>query len=113
MNRDFRFTPDRVGIEQVANGPAVAIALNAAAADAKRRMDSAAARMRPGSFFEFRHSIQVIPAKTFTGREPVAYVGSTSPGWHLQEYGTLYHPPDAIIRRAMRMVKGLTFEEGT
>lgn len=110
MSRDFRFVPDRPGIAAVSSGPGVALALTAAATGALRRMESLSSGMHRGTFFDFQGSLGVIAARPVRG-EFVAYVGSNSPGWHLQEYGTLYRPPRAIIRRGIKAT-GIKFEEG-
>ena len=116
---DFRFEPDPRGIEEVSTqGPVVAAALTDAAENAAAKMKSLAAGMDAEDFFGFRESIAVIPAAEDTRRIAIgsqkgaAFVGSSSPGWHLQEFGTRRQRPRSIIRRALRMVPGIDFKEG-
>lgn len=115
---EFRFEPDPRGIEEItSSGPAVDRALNEAADKAAELMRRNARTLDADDFFGMRDSISVIPARGDTSRiaigsqDGVAFVGSDSPGWHLQEYGTARQAPRAIIRRAMRAVRGVRFEE--
>lgn len=119
MNDEFRFEPDPDGIAEVSeHGPAVAAALTDAAERAASKMRSLSGGMDSEDFFGFRDSIKVIPAAEDTRRmaigsqKGVAFVGSDSPGWHLQEFGTRRQRPRSIIRRALRMVPGVDFKEG-
>lgn len=112
MADGFRFEPDRAGIERVATGPAVDAVLNERAQAAAGKMRNLAGSLRAGSFFRFRSSIRVIRARGH-GDDRAAYVGSDSPGWHLQEFGTARERPRAIIRRAMKSTPGIRFEEGS
>lgn len=119
MNDDFRFDPDPQGIETVSStGPVVAAALTDAAVRAGAKMKALAAGMDRDDFFGFRDSIRVIPAREDVRRISVgsvdgaAFVGSDSPGWHLQEFGTRRTRARAIIRRALRAVPGIDFKEG-
>lgn len=116
---DFRFVPDPDGIAEVSeHGPAVAAALTDAAERAAAKMKTLSAGMARDDFFGFSSSIKVIPAAEDTRRiaigseKGVAFVGSDSPGWHLQEFGTRRQRPRAILRRALRMVPGIDFKEG-
>lgn len=111
MPGGWRFDPDPAGIKEVAHGPAVKPALDAAASKAAGAMKNLAGRLRSASFFQFRSSVKAIPAEMVDG-EMTAYAGSDSPGWHLQEYGTARAKPTAIIRRGMKQ-SGIRFEEGT
>lgn len=115
---DFRFELDEQGVAEITSGgPAVDRALNAAADRAADNMRRNARRFEVDDYFRFAQSIKVIPARDdpsriAIGSEPgVAYVGSDSPGWHLQEYGTARQSPRAVIRRGLRAVKDLRFEE--
>jgi hypothetical protein len=108
MVRDFRFDPDPAGIKKISEeGAAVNRALDLAADDAAAGMKRLAGGLDRDDFFGFRDSIKTIPAK-----DGVAYVGSDSPGWHLQEFGTRHTRPRAVLRRALRAVRGLNFKEG-
>lgn len=118
MVADFRFEPDRRGIEEISTkGPAVDAALTDAAERAADKMKTLAAGMDRDDYFGFRDSLRAIPAAG-SGRiaigssEGVAYAGSSSPGWHLQEFGTRRARARAILRRALRMTNGIDFKEG-
>jgi len=119
VNGDFRFEPDPKGIEEVSTtGPVVAAALTDAAERAASKMKTLSAGMGSEDFFGFRDSIHVIPAAedprrmAIGSQKGVAFVGSDSPGWHLQEFGTRRQRARAIIRRALRAVPGVDFKEG-
>lgn len=114
----FDFQPDRAGIEKVStSGPAVAKALNDAADRAAVNMRRLCGSLEADDFFRFRESIEVVPAAgeqriAVGSAHDVAFVGSTSSGWHLQEFGTRFSRPRAIIRRALRQTRGIDFKEG-
>lgn len=110
MADGWKFRPDEAGIKAVSTGPGVDVALNLAAQAAAARMRSLAAGMKSGSFFKFRSTIKAVKASG-TGKERAAYAGSSSPGWHLQEFGTAHDRPHAVIRRGMK-ASGVRFEEG-
>lgn len=110
MAAGFRFDPHLPGIEAVSTGAGVAPALDKAAEKAATKMRNLAAKMKSSDFFDFRKSISTVKSRKIAG-EQVAYVGSDSPGWHLQEFGTAQQKPRAIIRRGMKQ-SGIRFEEG-
>lgn len=110
MADGFRFEKDDAGIKRVANGPGVAHALDKAAAKAEGKIKALAGNLSAGAFLGFRGSIRSIKSRDVSG-EQTAYVGSDSPGWHLQEFGTSRTRPKAIIRRGMK-TSGIRFEEG-
>lgn len=109
MTSSFRYEPDRIAAELLAASAASA-ALNLAAQAALLRMRTFAGGMRATSYFAFRGSLSVIHARPHDP-DPTAYVGSSSPGWHLQEYGTQHNAPRAILRRGIKAI-GIRFEEG-
>lgn len=108
MRTGFEFKPDNKGIENVLEGPGVARALDTVAEEAASKMRS----MAPRGFFDFKKRITTRKAKK-TGAGLAAAVGSDSPGWHLQEFGTARQPPRATIRKALRSMSGIKFEEGS
>ena len=107
----YDLEPDAAGIEKAANGPAAKAALDSAAGKAASAMKSLAGALKSASFFQFRKTVKAIPAEMVDG-EMTAFVGSDSPGWHLQEFGTAHEKPKAIIRRGMKQ-SGIRFEEGS
>lgn len=111
MADGFRFDPHLPGIAKVSTGPGVAPLLDKAAEKAATKMKGLAGKMKSSAFFDFRKSIKTVKSHTIAAGDAVAYVGSDSPGWHLQEFGTASQPPRAIIRRGMK-TSGIRFEEG-
>lgn len=110
MAGGFRFDPNPAGIDDLAKGsPATAFALEEAAAIAAENM-TRLATLSGSAFFDFRGSIDWFDARD-VGGELVAYAGSDSPGWHLQEYGTSRLHPFAILRKGIKAA-GIRFEEG-
>lgn len=110
MPGGFRFDPHLPGIKAVSTGPGVAPFIDKAAGKAAGKMRNLASKLKRSAFFDFRDSIKTVKSRTI-GEDVVAYVGSDSPGWHLQEFGTARQQPRAIIRRGMKQ-SGIRFEEG-
>lgn len=111
MAEGFRFDPDTAGIDRVSTGPQIAPVIDIAAAKAEQTMRQLAGRLSGQAFMGFRRTIRRRRARSVDG-EMTAYVGSDSPVWHLQEYGTEHTRALAIIRRAMKKTAGIRFEEG-
>lgn len=108
MRGGFEFKPDKAGIERVLEGPGVARVLD-------RSAESAASKMRamaPRGFFRYKESISAKKARK-TSEGLAAAAGSDSPGWHLVEFGTVSQPPRAVIRKALRSIRSIRFEEGS
>lgn len=111
MAAGFRFEPDPAGIDRVSTGEAIAPAIDIAAAKVEQQMRTLSGRLSAAAFMGFRRTIRRLRARSVEG-EQTAYVGSDSPVWHLQEYGTEHTRPHAILRRAIKLA-GLRFEEGS
>lgn len=110
MTGEFTFVPDEHGIFELTSGEEIAPLLDQAARNAADRMRTLSAQMHRSSYFAFRASIVTRAARRGPDRVFVAYAGSTSPGWHLQEFGTSRQPPRAILRRGIAQ-SGITFRE--
>lgn len=106
----FRFDPDPKGIEEVTTGEEVAPLLDDAAAEAEAQMRRLAARHARSSFMGYRDSIGRVPATRGPDGTYQAAAGSSSPVWHLEEYGTAETSPGATLRRGITDA-GLRFEE--
>lgn len=102
----MRFERNDAGIKDVLGGAGVRQHIDTVT----RQIADAARRLAPSGFMEYRDTIEAIPAKD-TPEGPVGYVGSSSPVWHLPEYGTARVAPSAPIRNAVAQV-GIKFEEG-
>lgn len=105
----FRFEPDAAGIFEAANGQGVKGILTQRANDAATEIRKLAPK-KPRSFFNYRKSVKVRPAKK-VGKSYEAAVEVDSPGWHLPEYGTSKIPATAPIRRGVKLAE-IDFKEG-
>lgn len=99
----MKFTLNHAGVKRIAEGPGVVAMVN-------RNADRVLAQAKGNSAVddEYRASLSVQPATV--GSDEPAKVQSSSPFWHLFEFGSIKNPPYRPLTRAV-IDAGLKFEE--
>lgn len=107
----FRFEPDRAGIRNVSTGPAVDDVLYEAA---RAGLAAAKANAPTGkNFMGYKRRLRVYKSRRQPDGSRAAFFGTSSPVWHLVEFGGAWTRPRAVLRRALRSIPGIRVEEGT
>jgi hypothetical protein len=107
----FRFEANPAGIREVTTGPAVRDVLY----DAARAGYTAAKANAPTgkAFMGYKRRLRVVKARRAPDGTWAAWFGTSSPVWHLVEFGGAWTRPRAVLRRALRSIPGIRVEEGS